>query len=72
MKTLEQISTRAHKLYSQLELGAFFDLYHDKMLYMVEEIDMLDDDDTAYAEDLLAECEAIIKAQKILNNVNIK
>lgn len=71
MKTLQQISERAHTLYTQLELGAFFDLYHDKMLYMVEEIDMLDDDDTEYAEELLAECEAIIKAQKILNNAKI-
>ena len=71
MKTLKEISARAHKLYNQLEMGAFFDLYHDKMLYMVEEIDMLDDDDTEYAEELLAECEAIVKAQKILNNANI-
>ena len=74
MKTLTQIEIEAPKLYRKLELGEFFDLYHDMMSYMVEEFDYLeedDEDDYKRAEEILEKCDAIIKAQKILNNANI-
>lgn len=75
MKTLAQIKNEASKLYMQLELGLFFDTYHDTMRYMVEELDYLEEDiegDYQIAESILLKCRAIIRAQKLLLNVNIK
>jgi len=72
MKTLTQIKNEASKLYMQLELGTFFDTYHDLMYDLVNQFDYLEDDDYEMATEVLAKCEAIIKAQKLLLNVNIK
>lgn len=72
MKTLTRIEIEAGKLYMQLELGLFFDTYHDMMRYMVEEFDYLeedDEDDYKRAEEILENCKAIIKAQKLLLNI---
>jgi hypothetical protein len=72
MKTLTRIEIEAGKLYMQLELGLFFDTYHDMMRYMVEEFDYLeedDEDDYKRAEEILANCKAIIKAQKLLLSI---
>ena len=74
MKTITQIEIEATKLYRQLELGDFFDTYHDIMSYMVEEFDYLEDDDEddyERAEEILSKCKAIIKAQNILNNAKV-
>ena len=75
MKTLTQMEIEANKLYAQLELGTFFDTYHDFMYDLVNQFDYLEDDceiDYKIATEVLAQCEAIIKAQKLLLNVNIK
>jgi hypothetical protein len=62
----------ATKLYKQLELGNFFDTYHDLMFDLVQQFDYLEEDDYEIAEETLEKCKAIIKAQKLLLNVNIK
>jgi hypothetical protein len=64
----------ATKLYKQLELGNFFDTYHDTMYELVGQFDYLEDDEDDYklAEEILEKCSAIIRAQKILLNVKIK
>jgi hypothetical protein len=73
MKTLSQIEREVNKLYSQLEIGLFFDTYHDKMLYLLEEFNFLEDDEQDYkiAEEILEKCKAIIKAQDILLKANV-
>lgn len=73
MKTLSQIEREVNKLYSQLEIGLFFDTYHDKMLYLLEEFEFLEDDEQDYkiAEEILEKCKAIIKAQDILLKANV-
>ena len=71
MKTITQMEIEATKLYRELELGDFFDTYHDMMSYMVEEFDYLEDDDYERAEEILSKCKAIIKAQKILLTANL-
>lgn len=75
MKTLTQIEKEVNKLYMQLELGSFFDTYHDYMYDLVHQFDYLEDDDEddyKLAEEILEKCSAIIKAQKTLLNVKIK
>lgn len=73
MKTLTGIEIEATKLYKQLELGNFFDTYHDLMFDLVQQFDYLEeDDDYKIAEETLEKCKAIIKAQKTLLNANIK
>lgn len=75
MKTLRQIENEACKLYMKLELGNFFDTYHDLMFDLVQQFDYLeedDEDDYKIAEETLEKCKAIIKAQKTLLNANIK
>jgi hypothetical protein len=72
MKTLTRIEIEAGKLYMQLELGLFFDTYHDTMRYMIEEFDYLeedDEDDYKRAEEILENCKIIIKAQKLLLSI---
>jgi hypothetical protein len=69
------IEIKATKLYRQLELGTFFDTYHDLMLSLLDEFDYLEDDDEndyKIALENLEKCEAIIKAQSILNKAKIK
>jgi hypothetical protein len=69
MRTITSIEIEAKKLYNQLELGLFFDTYHDKMLYLIEEFDYLegdDEDDYKRAVEILEKCRAIIKAQNLL------
>ena len=72
MKTVTRMEIEANKLYAQLELGTFFDTYHDLMYDLVNQFDYLEDDDYEMAAEVLAKCEAIIKAQKLLLNVNLK
>ena len=74
MKTLVAIEMEALKLYNQLQIGNFFDTYHDAMHELVNQFDYLeidDEDDYNTGLKLLAQCKAIIKAQKILINNNI-
>ena len=74
MKTLSQLKNEAIKLYQSLEVGNFFDTYHDTMHELVNQINYLendDDDDYKIGLEILAQCKAIIKAQKILINNNI-
>jgi hypothetical protein len=68
MKTLSQIEREVNRLYSQLEIGLFFDTYHDTMYELVGQFDYLEDDEQDYkiAEEILEKCKAIIKAQDIL------
>jgi len=69
MRTITSIEIEARKLYKQLELGIFFDTYHDKMFYLIEEFDYLEDDDEddyKRAVEILEKCRAIIKAQNLL------
>lgn len=75
MKTLSQIYSEANKLYMKLELGLFFDSYHDMMLELLEQISYLEDDidgDMELALDYLGKLKAIAKAQQILLKANIK
>lgn len=75
MKTLTGIEIEATKLYNQLEVGSFFDTYHDLMYELLKEFDYLEEDmegDYLIAKETLEKFKAIIKAQKILLNVNIK
>jgi hypothetical protein len=74
MKKISQLQNEAFKFYNQLERGNFFDTYHDTMFYLIEQISYLEnnnDDDYKIGIELLAQCKAIIKAQKILINNNI-
>jgi len=69
MKTLRQMESEANKLYMKLELGVIFDTYHDTMYDLVNQFDYLEDEcdiDYKIATELLAQCKAIIDAQKIL------
>jgi hypothetical protein len=69
MRTITSIEIEVDKLYKQLELGIFFDTYHDKMFYLIEEFDYLEDDDEddyKRAVEILEKCRAIIKAQNLL------
>ena len=50
----------------RLELGAFFNTYHDIMYEMTEEIDYLEDDEIEDAKEILKKCKALIEAQSIL------
>jgi hypothetical protein len=75
MKTLSQIKMEAYKLYKGLELGWFFDTYHDTMLDLVEQIGYLEDDDDLdlkLGAEYLEQCRAIAKAQQILLKANLK
>jgi len=72
MKSMNQIRNEANKLYKQLNIGNFFNMYHDCMYDILGELDYLDDDELDYANEILTKCKAIIKAQSILNNANIK
>jgi len=63
---MNRIRKQVNDLYMRLELGAFFDTYHDIMYEMTEEIDYLEDDEIEDAKEILKKCRAIIKAQSIL------
>ena len=67
MENLIQMEIKATKLYKQLELGLFFDTYHDIMFDLVSQFDYLEEDDYKIGEETLAKCEAIIEAQKLLS-----
>ncbi len=74
MKTLLQIERESRKLYNQLEIGLFFDTYHDTMYELVSQFDYLednDDDDYDLSLEILEKCRAIIKAQTILLKAKI-
>jgi hypothetical protein len=65
----------ATKLYKQLELGNFFDTYHDLMYELLKEFDYLEEDmegDYLIAKETLEKFRAIIRAQKLLLNINIR
>jgi hypothetical protein len=70
MESLIQMEIKATKLYKQLELGLFFDTYHDIMFDLVSQFDYLeidDEEDYKIGAETLAKCEAIIEAQKLLS-----
>lgn len=71
MKTITQMEIEATRLYKQLELGNFFDTYHDLMFDLVQQFDYLEEDDLLLAEETLEKCKVIIKAQQLLLNVKI-
>lgn len=67
--------SEANKLYTNLELGSFFDTYHDTMMSLVEQIGYLEEDidgDMELALDYLGKLKAIAKAQQILLKANLK
>ena len=75
MKTISQIQTESYKLYEGLEIGRFFDSYHDLMLDLVEQIGYLEQDvdgDVELGIELLEQCKAIVKAQQVLIKAKIK
>jgi hypothetical protein len=75
MKTLSQIQIEAYKLYKSLEVGRFFDAYHDMMLDLVEQIGYLEHDndgDLKLGLEYLEQCKAIHKAQQVLIKAKIK
>ena len=72
MEELEKIKEDCIRVYRKLEMGVFFDTYHDEMLYMTESLDYMEDDDIDDAKEILIKLKAIIEAQRILNKVNIK
>jgi len=75
MKTLSQMHSEAKKLYMTLELGWFFDTYHDTMMDLVDQISYLEDDeelDLKLGAEYLEQCRAIAKAQQILLKANLK
>jgi len=63
---MNKIINEANKLYLSLEIGLFFDTYHDIMYELIDELDCLEDDEIEDARKILAKCRAIIKAQNIL------
>jgi len=63
---MNKIRREVSELYMRLELGAFFDTYHDYMFEMNEEVYYLEDDDIDEAKEILKKCKALIKAQSIL------
>ena len=75
MKTLSQIQMEAYKLYKGLELGRFFDAYHDMMLDLVEQIGYLEHDiegDVKIGLEYLEQLKAIHKAQQVLIKAKLK
>jgi hypothetical protein len=75
MKTLSQIQTEAYKLYKNLELGRFFDAYHDMTLDLVEQIGYLEHDldgDLELGLEYLEQIKAIVKAQQVLMQARVK
>jgi hypothetical protein len=74
MKALSQIHLEAKKLYSNLEIGSFFNTYHDMMIDLVEKISYLEEDiegDMELALEYLDKCKAIAKAQQLLLTAKI-
>ena len=63
---MNEIRKEVNELYMRLELGAFFNTYHDIMYEMTEEIDYLEDDEIEDAKEILKKCKALIEAQSIL------
>lgn len=74
MKTIRTMQDEVYKLYNSLELGNFFNTYHDLFLSLLEDFDYLEDDDIdlEIARKNLEQAKAMIKAQKTLNKVQIK
>ena len=75
MKTLSQIQLEAYKLYNSLELGSFFDTYHDMALDLVEQIGYLEHDnegDLKLGLEYLKQVKAIHKAQQVLIKAKLK
>jgi hypothetical protein len=63
---MNRIRKQVNDLYMRLEMGAFFNTYHDYMFEMNEEVHYLEDDDIDEAKEILKKCKALIKAQSIL------
>ena len=63
---MNRIRKQVNDLYMRLELGAFFDTYHDYMYEMNDSLYYLEDDEIEDAKEILKKCRAIIKAQSIL------
>ncbi len=65
---------KAFKLYNKLEIGEFFNTYHDLMYGLIQEFDYLEDDnedDYRIALENLEKCRAIIRAQNILMKAEV-
>ena len=63
---MNKIRREVNNLYMSLELGAFFNTYHDYMYEMNDSLYYLEDDEIEEAKEILKKCKAIIKAQEIL------
>ncbi len=75
MKTLSQIQMEAYKLYKSLQVGRFFDTYHDTMLDLMEQIGYLEHDlegDFEKGLGYLGQMKAIHKAQQLLIKAKIQ
>jgi len=63
---MNKIRREVSELYMRLEMGAFFNTYHDYMYDMKSELNYMEDDEIEDAKEILKKCRAIIKAQSIL------
>lgn len=63
---MDKIIKEVNDLYMRLELGAFFDTYHDYMYDMKSELNYMEDDEIEDAKEILKKCKALIEAQSIL------
>jgi len=63
---MNKIRREVSELYMRLELGAFFDTYHDYMYDMKSELNYMEDDEIDEAKEILKKCKALIEAQSIL------
>jgi len=63
---MNKIRKQVNNLYMRLEMGEFFNTYHDYMYEMNDSLYYLEDDEIDEAKEILKKCKAIIKAQAIL------
>jgi hypothetical protein len=63
---MNRIRKQVNDLYMRLEMGKFFNTYHDYMYEMNDSLYYLEDDEIDEAKEILKKCKAIIKAQEIL------
>lgn len=74
MQKIETIQNKVVRLYQSLELGNFFNTYHDEFISLIGDFNHLENEeiDLEIGRRNLQKAKAIIKAQKTLNKVNIK
>ena len=63
---MNKIRKQVNNLYMRLEMGEFFNTYHDYMYEMNDSLYYLEDDEIDEAKEILKKCKALIEAQSIL------